>query len=82
MATEPKPTGVPDPKPQSAQQAVAMVKEDANWVAAVPDLNSTDGIKKNITALWDAIHRLAAYIDGDLKNPDYVAPPATTHPVA
>jgi hypothetical protein len=50
-----------------------MVKDDATWVQAKPDINSTDGIKKNITALWDGLHRLAAYVDGD--KPDAPAKP-------
>ncbi len=66
-STDPRPLApLPDdPKPTSAKQAVEMVREDAKWVASKPDLNSTDGIKRNIEALWAAIGRLAAYIDGD-----------------
>jgi len=72
---------IPDPQPENAKQAVAMVRDDHNWVEAKPDLNSTDGIKKNITALWAAIERLAAYIDGDSKKSPTAKPyqaPQTT----
>ncbi len=72
MATEPKPVTLPDPKPENAKQAVLMVRDDAQWVLAKPDINSTDGIKRNIEALWSAINRLAAYVDGD--KPDAPAP--------
>lgn len=65
MATAVQPVTLPDPQPENAKQAVLMVRDDHNWVEAKPDLNSTDGIKKNITALWAAINRLAAYVDGD-----------------
>ncbi len=67
----------PEPKPESAQQAVAMVKDDHSWIAAPPDVNSTDGIKKNIAALWASINRLAAYVDGD-KTDAPVKPTATS----
>lgn len=63
------PHAVPVPEPTSARQAVAMTRDDHNWVEAKPDLHSTDGIKKNITALWAAIERLAAYVDGDSQDP-------------
>lgn len=87
MATA-QPVTLPDPKPENAKQAVLMVRDDHNWVEAKPDLNSTDGIKKNITALWAAIDRLAAYVDGDkpdvpaVKPQPYVAPKTDFHPVA
>ncbi len=67
---------LPEPKPENAKQAVAMVRDDAKWVLAKPDINSTDGIKRNIEALWSAINRLAAYVDGD--KPDAPAKVATT----
>lgn len=63
------PHAVPVAEPTSARQAVAMTRDDHNWVEAKPDLHSTGGIQKNITALWAAIERLAAYIDGD-NTPD------------
>ncbi len=72
MATEPKPVTLPDPKPENAKQAVLMVRDDAQWVLAKPDINSTDGIKRNIEALWSAINRLAAYVDGDKPDAPYV----------
>ncbi len=82
--TEQKPVTLPDPQPENAKQAVLMVRDDHNWIESRPDLNSTDGIKKNITALWAAIERLAAYVDGDSKDapkvkaPEYNAPPVQT----
>lgn len=83
-------TKLPDPQPESAKQAVLMVRDDHNWIEAKPDLNSTDGIKKNITALWAAIDRLAAYVDGDKSDapvkqpqPAYTPAPKTDfQPVA
>ncbi len=69
MAAADKPAvPLPDPQPENAKKAVAMVRDDAKWVLARPDLNSTDGIKRNIEALWSAITRLAEYVDGDSKN--------------
>lgn len=71
---------LPDPpKPENAKQAVLMVKDDHNYVVSRPDITSTDGIKRNITALWAAIDRLAAYVDGD--KPDAPAK-ATPKPAA
>lgn len=66
---------LPDPQPENACQAVAMVRDDARWVSSKPDLNSTDGIKRNVEALWAAIDRLAAYIDN--ASPSR---PANQHP--
>lgn len=63
--TNDRPDRIPEPQPENARQAVAMVRDDHQWKPAVLDINSTDGIKRNIEALWAAIHRLAAYIDGD-----------------
>lgn len=78
MATASQPVTLPDPQPENAKQAVLMVRDDHSWIEAKPDLNSTDGIKRNITALWAAIERLAAYVDGDKTDapakPVYVAP--------
>ena len=79
MATEPKPVKLPDPKPENAKQAVLMVRDDHSWIEAKPDVNSTDGIKRNIEALWAAINRLAAYIDGDTAA-DKPYPPAAFAP--
>lgn len=74
-ATASKPVVLPDPQPENAKQAVLMVRDDHNWIEARADLNSTDGIRRNITALWAAIDRLAAYVDGDKtdRRPDRIA---------
>lgn len=64
-ATQPRPDRIPEPQPENARQAVAMTRDDHQWRRAVLDINSTDGIKRNIDALWAAINRLAGYIDGD-----------------
>ncbi len=83
MATaEQKPVTLPDPQPENAKQAVLMVRDDHSWIEARPDLNSTDGIKRNITALWAAIERLAAYVDGDSKNASKVQPAPYKAPAA
>lgn len=63
-------TSVPTPSPKNARQAVAITRDDHNWKLAKPDLNSTDGIKRNIEALWATIDRLAAYVDGDSQDPN------------
>ncbi len=77
MATATAPeTALPEHKPETAQQAIAMTRDDHNWAPNPPDVNSTDGIKRNITALWDAINRLAAYVDGDKTSPDAPKPHA------
>lgn len=78
--TDLRPSELPDqPKPENAKQAVAMVRDDARWVLARPDLNSTDGIKRNIEALWAAINRLAEYVDGgSTQTPAYQAPKTQT----
>lgn len=64
----------PEPQPETAKQAVAMVREDHRWVKAMPDINSTDGIKRNIEALWAAIDRLAAFVDGDKPTDATITP--------
>lgn len=75
-----RPDRIPEPKPENARQTVALVRDDHRWLDKPLDLNSTDGIKRNIEALWSAIHRLAGYIDGDKpdthRSPDrpYQAP--------
>lgn len=80
MATANAPVKLPDPKPENAKQAVLMTRDDHNWIEARPDLNSTDGIKRNITALWAAVERLAAYIDGDKTDTASPKQPVQTKP--
>lgn len=64
-ASQPRPDRIPEPQPENARQAVAMTRDDHQWRRAVLDINSTDGIKRNIDALWAAINRLAEFVDGD-----------------
>lgn len=59
------PNRIPEPQPQNAKQAVALVRDDHQWEDKPLDLTTTDGIKRNIEAMWAAINRLASYIDGD-----------------
>lgn len=59
-----RPDRIPEPQPENARQAVAMTRDDHQWRRAVLDINSTDGIKRNIEALWAVVNRLAGYIDG------------------
>lgn len=59
-----KPDRIPEPQPENARQAVMLVRDDHRWKEATLDLNSTDGIKRNIQALWAAVDRLAGYVDG------------------
>lgn len=60
-----RPDRIPEPQPENARQAVMLVRDDHRWKEATLDLNSTDGIKRNIQALWAAVDRLAAFVDGD-----------------
>lgn len=64
-AIQQRPDRIPEPQPQNARQTVALVRDDHRWKDAPLDLNSTDGIKRNIEALWATINGLAAYVDGD-----------------
>lgn len=70
------PVTVPTPAPRNAKEAVALSRDDHAWARRELDLHSTDGIQRNIRALWAAIDRLAAYVDGDRpsENPDDVQP--------
>lgn len=72
---------VPAPAPRNAREAVILAKDDHAWARRDLDLHTTDGIQRNIRALWAAVDRLAGYVDGDhpSENPDDMKP-APDHP--
>lgn len=55
---------IPAPQPENARQAIHLVRDDHAWLRRDLDLNTTDGIQRNIRALWAAVDRLAGYVDG------------------
>lgn len=58
---------VETPAPATAKEALQFTMEDRNWKHDPIDLNSTDGIKRNIDALWASLKALADYVDGEAK---------------
>lgn len=69
---------LPTPEPATARQRVLMTRDDHAWKRAELDTSTTEGIRRNIEALWAAMRDLADYVDG--RHPAYDEPDSTKQP--